>query len=276
MGEGAEAAAYLDFLLAADAQARQAVLGVTPLRHLLAHAPPPLGGLWLEFGVGQGTSLALIARHVVRPPAAAAAAGGVVYGFDSFGGLPEDWRPGFPAGKFGSVGRVPPTFAPPLRGRLELVQGLFEHSLPPFLRRCSGPVALLHIDSDLYSSAAFVLTTLLRARRLVAGSVVVFDELLGYCGFEEGELLALFQVARRFGLQWEWTGSWGKPDSHSRQQVPGEQRALSFQRDRACAHTTAPGPANGTMAPCVLQVIAASMRILRVGASEPRQRKGEM
>jgi len=59
------------------------------LRHALSLAPA--GGLALEFGVFTGGTLRIIAE---------ARGGRDVYGFDTFTGLPEDWRLGFPAGTF--------------------------------------------------------------------------------------------------------------------------------------------------------------------------------
>ena len=55
----------------------------------------------------------------------------------------------------------------------------------------AGPVALLHLDSDIYSAAIFVLRTLIADHRIVSGTVIVFDELFNYCGFENHESLAL-------------------------------------------------------------------------------------
>ena len=43
-------------------------------------------------------------------------------------------------------------------------------------------------------------------RRLVTGTVIVFDELLNYCGFESHEFLALFELVKEFKLQFEWLG----------------------------------------------------------------------
>ena len=47
------------------------------------------------------------------------------------------------------------------------------------------------MDSDIYSAAIFVLRTLIADGRIVRGSVIVFDELFNYCGFENHESLAL-------------------------------------------------------------------------------------
>jgi hypothetical protein len=98
-------------------------------------------GLALEFGVGDGASLRCIARYNM-----------MVVGYDSFQGLPEDWRPGFEEGAFACE---PPTDLPK---NVQLVTGLFEDTLPQFdIEDLGAPVNLLHIDCDLYSSTKTVL-----------------------------------------------------------------------------------------------------------------------
>ncbi|WP_146151057.1 class I SAM-dependent methyltransferase [Allosphingosinicella deserti] len=121
-------------------------------------------GLVLEFGVFEGGSLRFIAEHC----------GGTAHGFDSFEGLPEDWRPGFPKGAFagGPSRAMPPN--------VEIHAGLFENMLPAFLDTHRAPIAFLHVDCDLYRSTRTVLD--LCADRLVPGTVIVFDE---YCGYPE-------------------------------------------------------------------------------------------
>lgn len=140
------------------------------LEHALSLAPQ--GGMALEFGVYSGTTLKIIA---------ASRANGGVYGFDSFEGLPENWRTGFDTGSFG-------VDAPPDVPGAELVVGWFDDTLPGFLAEHEGPVDLLHVDSDLYSSAATVLR--LVGPRLHPGSVIVFDEFLNYAGWEQHEARA--------------------------------------------------------------------------------------
>ena len=131
----------------------------------------------LEFGVYTGTTLRAIAQ---------ARGDGEVHGFDSFQGLPEDWRAGFAAGT--STTSSPPS--PRRRARRGLVRG-HAARLP---RRHPGPVDLLHLDADLYSSTATVLE--LVGPRLRPGSVVVFDEYLNHPGWEEGEHRAWTEYAR--------------------------------------------------------------------------------
>lgn len=125
-----------------------------------------LDGIAAEFGVASGRSLRLIAE---RFP-------GRCYGFDSFDGLPEDWRPGFPLGMFAC--------APPYVPGAELVIGEFDAALRGWT---PGRLALVHIDCDLYSSTATVLQHLVIAPALGSGTVIVFDEFHGYPGCEEHE-----------------------------------------------------------------------------------------
>ena len=86
---------------------------------LLAHP----SNLWLEFGVFQGNSIKKILN--VRKnlqPRLQAGLNKQVYGFDSFQGLPEDWRQPM-AGTF-NPGRI---------ARLFLHRGAFDlHGRPPF------------------------------------------------------------------------------------------------------------------------------------------------
>jgi hypothetical protein len=123
-------------------------------------------GVALEFGVASGRTLAMIAGHMP------------VVGFDSFEGLPEDWRPGFPAGTFAGP-------APQVPGA-QLVIGWFADTLPDWVaanQHILPRIRLVHIDCDLHSSTA----TILRHLPLPAGCVVVFDEYHGYDGWIEGE-----------------------------------------------------------------------------------------
>ncbi|MFB9385158.1 class I SAM-dependent methyltransferase [Pseudonocardia petroleophila] len=156
---------------------------VATLEHALALAPT--GGLALEFGVFTGSTLTIIA----------AARDGGVYGFDSFDGLPENWRAGFDTGAF-AVAR------PPDVPGAELVVGLFADTLPGFLAAHPGPVDLLHLDADLHSSTACVLDAV--GPRLHPGSVVVFDEFFNYPGWEQHEARAWREYAEAHGVAFRY------------------------------------------------------------------------
>ena len=117
---------------------------------------------YLEFGVFQGESLRAWCRF--NPHAESC-----FFGFDSFEGLPEDWTAAKRAGTFRT--EVPSIDDP----RCRLVKGLFQDSLYPFLDGFHPRGRLVvHVDSDLYSSALFCLAAL--DRWLVPGSIVIFDE----------------------------------------------------------------------------------------------------
>ncbi|MGK7867442.1 class I SAM-dependent methyltransferase [Falsiroseomonas sp. E2-1-a20] len=140
---------------------------------LLAEALGARGcaGLIAEFGVFEGRTINFLAERTQE----------TIHGFDSFEGLPEDWRPGFPRGTFSRD-------VPKVRPNVELVVGMFEDTLPDFLARHRGALSLLHIDCDLYSSTRTVLRHC--APRIRAGTVIVFDEYFNYPGWRSHEFRA--------------------------------------------------------------------------------------
>jgi hypothetical protein len=108
---------------------------------------------------------------------------------------------------------VPPTFK---ETNVQLEIGWFDRTLPTFLIKHPGvPCHLVHIDCDVYESAECVLRLLVEGNRLVSGTILVFDELLNYNGFERHEMLALFEMLKRLNdrchksNRWsiEWIGS---------------------------------------------------------------------
>ncbi len=143
-------------------------------------------GLYLEFGVFQGRTINRIARQVENK----------VYGFDSFEGLPEDWRTGFSKGKFG-VDNVPV-----VEDNVELIKGWFQDSLPKFLEEHSEKCAFIHIDCDLYSSAKYVLNTL--KDRIVEGTIISFDEYFNYPGWQEGEYKAFKEFVEENNIMFKY------------------------------------------------------------------------
>ena len=117
---------------------------------------------YLEFGVFKGESLRAWCQLNQNAQSR-------FVGFDSFDGLPEDWLPKKLAGTFRTE---PPAIDD---ARCRLVKGLFQDSLYPFLEDFRPRARMVvHIDSDLYSSALFCLAAL--DRWLVPGSLLLFDE----------------------------------------------------------------------------------------------------
>ncbi len=154
----------------------------------LERVDPKLDGLYCEFGVWKGETINYIASKASK----------TVHGFDSFEGLPEDWRAGFEAGMF-KVGSIPG-----VRPNVMLHKGWFKDSLPGFAKGHSGPLAFGHLDADLYSSTKDVLDAL--GDRVVAGTVFQFDEFFNYPGWQEGESKAFLEFCRARQAEVEYLG----------------------------------------------------------------------
>src|SRR5258706_686387 len=113
------------------------MLGATDLvvadavrQHALEHCV--IGGLIMEFGVFDGTSLTKIAASTEQD----------VHGFDSFEGLPEDWTHFQKKGRFSLSGVLPELSA---ANNVTLHKGWFEDTLPRFLAQHPGPTGFVHV-----------------------------------------------------------------------------------------------------------------------------------
>ena len=145
-------------------------------------------GLYCEFGVYKGTTINHIASLTDKQ----------VHGFDSFEGLPEDWREGFRKGFFAMTG------LPDVRKNIILHKGWFSDSLPGFKKEYPGPVVFLHMDADLYSSTKDVFDAL--GDRIIPGAIIQFDEFFNYPGWEHGEAKAFREFVDRNKVEVEYLG----------------------------------------------------------------------
>lgn len=138
-----------------------------------------------EFGVSSGRSFHTFLKRCPDRH---------VYGFDSFEGLPEEWwtRPK------GAFKAEPPKFTEP---NGTLVQGWFEDTLPGFFSNYRQPIALIHVDCDIYSAAKYSLSHALPLCGV--GSIVLFDEYYNYPNFAPHEWLAWHQEQTSLGLRSE-------------------------------------------------------------------------
>jgi Macrocin-O-methyltransferase (TylF) len=170
---------YQDNMLTSDAFENDLAL----LSHAMGIAPAH--GMILEFGVATGRTINHIARLTDRH----------VDGFDSFSGLPEDWRTGFSQGAFAQA-------MPAVPGNVSLHKGWFSDTLPSFLDGKNERVALLHVDCDLYSSTAFILKSL--KGRIRCGTVIVFDEYFNYPGWKQHEHKAFQEFIAKTGLSFRY------------------------------------------------------------------------
>jgi len=119
-----------------------------------------------------------------------------VYGFDSFNGLPESWRPGYEQGAFAQSQKIVVPGA-------EIAIGLFVETLPIFVEAHNDEqIGLLHVDCDLYSSTKTgfdILQPLIKP-----GTVILFDEYFNYPGWQSHEHKALMEYSVKCRIGFEY------------------------------------------------------------------------
>jgi O-methyltransferase len=119
---------------------------------------------YLEFGVFQGDSIRQWVSLNQNPESR-------FFGFDSFEGLPENWRGAQGQGHF-HVGGVAPQIPD---SRVQFVKGWFEDTIPKFAKDfCTKNRLLLHLDADLYGSSMIPLVHF--TRFMSKGTLLIFDE----------------------------------------------------------------------------------------------------
>ncbi|NLF83438.1 MAG: hypothetical protein GX568_05595 [Candidatus Gastranaerophilales bacterium] len=147
-----------------------------------------LDGLYLEFGVYNGSSINYIAELKKDK---------TIYGFDSFEGLPEDWE-GSLKGKF-KVDSIPE-----VKNNVKLIKGWFNETLPLFARENNEQVAFIHVDCDLYSSTKTIFNQL--GSKIISGTIIFFDEYFNYEGWEQHEFKAFHEFCRQHSVKYEYLG----------------------------------------------------------------------
>ena len=160
------------------------LLGTNTKTIELALAQAKLEGLVLEFGVYNGKSIRNIASIVNTE----------VHGFDSFEGIPENWNDE-PSGSYSANGELPV-----VPSNVTLHQGWFEDTLPKFIKENSSPIRFMNIDCDLYSSTKTIFDLL--GLQVVPGTVIVFDEFIGYKSWKDDEFKAFQETVDQY--QWRY------------------------------------------------------------------------
>jgi O-methyltransferase len=122
---------------------------------------------YLEFGVWYGKSIKHWTELNQDPNSR-------FFGFDTFEGLPEDWKvftQVLPKGTFSAEGKIPEINDP----RVQFIKGLFQTTLPDFLKSFTvNNQLIINCDADLYTSTLYVLASL--NPFMVPGTIVIFDE----------------------------------------------------------------------------------------------------
>lgn len=156
-------------------------------KYFLSHAKS--NGLWLEFGSATGHSTRQFGKYLSSTPPYST----IIYGFDSFLGLPEKWN-GFNINGFTNGGKVPFNETK----NLKWVVGWYNESFPKFLQSHNDEkISFIHIDCDLYSSTKTVFDQLV-PRLLDKRLMIMFDELINYESFKDHEIKAFWEFLGRY------------------------------------------------------------------------------
>jgi hypothetical protein len=159
--------------------------------------------LYLEFGVADGTSIRYWSGLLKNSDS-------VLHGFDTFEGLPEDWNTGHKKGYF-STGGVTPQITDE---RVRFFKGRFSETIPDYVLP-PHEVLFVNIDSDLYSSAGYVLTAL--QKWIVPGTYLYFDE---FC-HRADEMRAFDEFLSVTGMKFRVVGATHSMGSVAFQRLPG-------------------------------------------------------
>jgi predicted O-methyltransferase YrrM len=143
-------------------------------------------GMYCEFGVYKGKSVNYIARKISQQ----------VHAFDSFEGLPESWSVRHKKGLF-ALNKMPV-----FEKNVVLHKGWFDDTLPVFVKEFNEELAFLHIDSDLYSSAKSIFQWL--DKRIVEGTIILFDEYFNYPFWEHHEFKAFQEFVQKDKIKYEY------------------------------------------------------------------------
>jgi hypothetical protein len=160
---------------------------VTTLENLVQLAPQD--GLFLEFGVWQGHTINRISNTTEN----------IVYGFDSFEGLPAKWHI-YKKGDFAC--EIPEN----LRDNVYLIIGWFDETLPWFVEKHTEKVSFIHIDCNLYKSTKTVFDNL--KHKINNECIIVFDDLYNYPRWEDHEFKAFYEFLKNTGYRWECVGKY--------------------------------------------------------------------
>ncbi len=148
-----------------------------------------MGGQLLDLGVYKGASTRALARIFPEE---------TIHGFDSFEGLPDDWAH-VPKGTFGDMAGT----LPDMPDNVSLYKGWFSETLPVWRTEYPEPnISMLRVDCDIYSSTVDIFNAV--GDMLHPNAIIVFDELIGYYGWQLHEHKAFMEFVEKRSLKYEY------------------------------------------------------------------------
>jgi hypothetical protein len=113
-----------------------------------------------------------------------------IYGFDSFEGHSHDW-PGTGTvaynNHYNQNGKLPK-----VNSNVILIKGFVENTLDNFLKEKKKEINFIHIDVDIYEPTYTILK--LTKPYLINGSIIIFNALYNYVGWDTGQYKALKEI----------------------------------------------------------------------------------
>ena len=137
----------------------------------------------LEFGVAKGQSGKVISDFFSDE---------TVYGFDSFMGFKEISKKSFWSYQ-GYQKNFLNQKIPNINKNYKMINGYVEDTLTNFMKDIkidNFDTFFIHLDLDIYEPTKYVLSEILKKKKK---TIIMFDELLNYPGFENHEYRALFE-----------------------------------------------------------------------------------
>lgn len=146
----------------------------------------PQNGLVMEFGVFSAFSTNHFSNFLKNNNDKR-----TVYGFDSFEGLSEAWGgTSLEKGYFDRENGLPV-----VNDNVHLVKGWIDDTLPNFVIEkdiVKNKVSFIHVDVDTYSPTKTIFE--FTQQNFQEGTIIIFDELLGYPGWKEHEFKAMIDI----------------------------------------------------------------------------------
>ncbi len=150
----------------------------------------PARGLLFEFGVYKGRSINYLAEQLNKKGDRRR-----IYGFDSFMGRPHNTGRSGPDSTKPNLKGIKPVVLP----NVNLVKGMVEETFATFmdnLKLRDKSIAYMHLDFGVYEPTKYILEHTLPY--LKKGTIIDFDELLGYADWKVNEYKAMMETIGRY------------------------------------------------------------------------------
>ena len=82
------------------------------------------------------------------------------------------------------------------------MKGLFNETLPDFVKNNTKPFAFIHIDCDIYQSTKDIFANI--ADNIVSGTIIVFDEYFNYPNWQNHEYKAFQEFVSANEIDYEY------------------------------------------------------------------------